>query len=121
MIEAAFAGSWTPASSITIWFEPCLRISGSATPSLSTRWRMIETERSSAAVKLLALRRLGLQDDLEATLQVEPERDLLVDRRSGNAERSHSRQGGEDEADEDQMRTAVRHSRRAGSLAFVTS
>src|SRR5881398_297577 len=26
MIDAAFAGSWTPASSITIWFEPALEI-----------------------------------------------------------------------------------------------
>src|SRR5438874_3808837 len=50
---AAAAASWTPASSITIWFEPCLRISGSETPSLSMRLRMIETERSrSAAVSV---------------------------------------------------------------------
>src|SRR5438132_2462031 len=46
---AAAAASWTPASSITIWFEPCLRISGSDTPSLSIRLRMIETERSRSA------------------------------------------------------------------------
>ena len=36
-------GSCTPASSMTIWSFPCFRISGSATPSLSMRWRMIET------------------------------------------------------------------------------
>src|SRR5919204_3062025 len=46
MILSAVAGSWTPASSITIWSLPCFRISGSETPSLSIRFRMIVTERS---------------------------------------------------------------------------
>src|SRR5215208_2600812 len=46
MICAALPGSCTPASWITIWFLPCLRISGSATPSLAMRLRMIEIERS---------------------------------------------------------------------------
>src|SRR6266498_2320901 len=46
MICAALPASCTPASWITIWFFPCLRISGSATPSLSIRLRMIEIERS---------------------------------------------------------------------------
>ncbi len=49
MICAAFAGSCTPASWITIWFLPCLRISGSETPSLSILFRMIVTERSMQA------------------------------------------------------------------------
>ena len=42
MIAAACAGSCTSGSSITIWFEPCLVIVGSETPSWSTRLRMIE-------------------------------------------------------------------------------
>src|SRR3982751_994366 len=55
MIAAACFGSCTPASSITIWLPDCLRISGSETPSLSTRLRMMSTERSrSSAVSLWA-------------------------------------------------------------------
>src|SRR5919199_532353 len=46
MIATARSKLCTPASSITIWFEPCLRISGSATPSRSIRLRMMSTERS---------------------------------------------------------------------------
>jgi hypothetical protein len=50
---AAAAGSWTPASSITIWSAPCFRISGSETPSLFTRFSMIEIDRlMSSAVSL---------------------------------------------------------------------
>src|SRR6266508_1000742 len=45
-MSAAWAALWTPGSSITIWFEPCLRISGSETPSLSTRRRMTSTDLS---------------------------------------------------------------------------
>ena len=54
MIAAAACGFRTPASWITIWFEPCLRISGSLTPSLSMRFRMIPIDRStSLEVRLL--------------------------------------------------------------------
>ena len=46
MISITCSGFLTPGSSITIWLSPCLRISGSETPSLSTRSRRISTERS---------------------------------------------------------------------------
>ena len=49
MISAAACGSWTPGSWMTIWSSPCVRISGSETPSLSTRFRMISTERSRSS------------------------------------------------------------------------
>ena len=49
MIAAACAGSCTPASWITIWFAALLADLGEATPSLSTRLRMIETERSRSS------------------------------------------------------------------------
>src|SRR5919197_4165715 len=39
---------WTPASSTTISFDPCFVTSGSLTPSLSIRFRITVTERSSA-------------------------------------------------------------------------
>ena len=47
--SAAFSGSVTPASWMTISSEPCLRSSGSATPSLSMRFRMMFTERSRSS------------------------------------------------------------------------
>ena len=50
MIAAAAAGSLIPGSWIEIWSLPCVRISGSATPSLSTRERMIETDRSRSSL-----------------------------------------------------------------------
>jgi hypothetical protein len=45
MIFAAASASLTPGSWMTIWSSPCVRISGSVTPSLSTRFRMMSTER----------------------------------------------------------------------------
>src|SRR3954447_22769440 len=48
--SAAFFGSWTPASWMTIWSEPCLRISGSDTPSLSIRLRMMSIDRLRSSV-----------------------------------------------------------------------
>jgi len=50
MIETARCWSKTPASWTTIWLSPCLRTSGSETPSLSMRSRMMFSERSSAAL-----------------------------------------------------------------------
>ena len=81
-----------------IWSSPCRRISGSETPSLSTRSRMISTERSrSASVSSCpALRRLRLEHDLEAALEVEAER-----RRP--EEREHDDAGdGAEEGDQDE-------------------
>ena len=49
MISAAAWGSSTPGSWMTIWSSPWVRISGSETPSLSTRLRMISTERSRSS------------------------------------------------------------------------
>src|SRR3954447_9414051 len=45
MTFAAAAGSWMPAIWMTIWSLPCLRISGSDTPSLLIRFCMIEIDR----------------------------------------------------------------------------
>ena len=45
-ISITCSGFLMPGRSITIWSLPCLRISGSATPSRSTRSRRISTERS---------------------------------------------------------------------------
>src|SRR2546423_7287527 len=47
MLIASWA-LWTPASSTTISFAPCFVTSGSLTPSLSIRFRITVTERSSA-------------------------------------------------------------------------
>src|SRR6188472_4180135 len=50
MIAAAAAGSFTPGSWIEIWSVPCVLISGSETPSLSTRFRKIGTDRSRSSL-----------------------------------------------------------------------
>ena len=42
MILAAASASFTPGSSMTIWSEPCFVMFGSLTPSLSTRFRMVD-------------------------------------------------------------------------------
>jgi hypothetical protein len=42
-------GLSAPGRATTIWSEPCVWISGSATPNASTRERMISTERSMAS------------------------------------------------------------------------
>ncbi len=82
-----------------------MRISGSATPSLSTRSRMISTERSrSASVSFWPLRRHRLQRHLEAALEVEAERRLLVERRAGNGEQADADERGREQADEDEVR-----------------
>ena len=70
-------------------------------------------------VELLPLGGLRLQHDLEAALEVEPEGHFLVRRGARNGKRGHSRQCGEDQADEDEVRTAVLHPRRAESLASL--
>ena len=76
-----------PASWMTIWFEPCLRISGSETPSLSIRFRMMSIERlRSSEVSLCPFGGTRLQDDLEAALEVEAERRLPVDGRARDGE-----------------------------------
>ena len=49
MIAAASLRRARPASWITIWFAPCLRSSGSETPSLSMRSRITATERSRSS------------------------------------------------------------------------
>ena len=91
MSAAAFAGSWTPASSMTIWSVPCLRTSGEETPSLSMRfWMICCAVTIPAESTFTALRRDRLQDDLEAALEVEAERGLPVDGRSGQSEHDHA-------------------------------
>ena len=70
----------------TIWSLPCFVMIGSATPSLSTRFAH-DRDRAVEVVgrQLVALRRLRLQDDLEAALQVEALLDRPVGRRAGTA------------------------------------
>ena len=72
------------------------------------RLRMIATARSRPSdVDLLALRRHRLQDDLEAALEVEAERRLLVDRRARDREQGNADERREDEAHQDEMRAPL--------------
>ena len=57
-------------------------------------------------------RRYRLERDLETSLEVEPERGLLVDRRSGHGQQRHADERGGEEADDDKGGTSI-HSRRA--------
>src|SRR6476620_7403980 len=110
MICAALFTSWTPASWITIWSLPCLRISGSDTPSLSIRLRMIETERSMQAESQV----LPGGGTAFNTTSRPPWRsrqgDLLVRRRARDREQGDASQSRQDQADEDQMRAPIAHS-----------
>ena len=82
-------------------------ITGSETPSLSTRLRMMLTESSIIDdVSCLALERLGLQHDLEAALEVEALVKRAVPRGSGNGEEGDAGEGGDHEEDQRQMRAA---------------
>ena len=108
MIFAAASGFLIPGSWITIWFEPCLRISGSATPSLSTRFRMICTERSRSSLEsAFPFGGDRLEGDLEASLEVEPERRALVERRPGYGEEGDAHEGRHEQTDDDDGRTPV--------------
>ena len=93
-----------PASWMTIWSLPSLRISGSETPSASTRSRMRETERvHPVGGDFLVLGRNRLQDDLEAALQIEAEAHLLVGGRARDDKRGHACKSQQQQADENQM------------------
>ncbi len=104
MIASARLGSWTPASSIAIWSVPCLRISGSETPSLSTRDRMIETERSrSVAVSLWPGGGWAFSTTSSPPCRSRPERRLLVEGRAGDREQRDADDGGDHSEDEEEV------------------
>ena len=71
--------------------------------------------------ELVALRRHRFQDDLEAALQVEAERQLLMDRRARDRQKSNADERRQDAADEDQMATAIFQAESGGSVAGASS
>ena len=82
------------------------------------RFRMIDTERSrSAGVILWFFGGTALQHHLEATLQVEPEPRLLVDGRARHDDQAGADQRRQDQADQDQIVTALAH----GSISLALS
>ena len=102
MIFAAASGSLTPGSWIVIWLLPCVRISGSddaeAVDAVAhDRDRAVEV----FLRQLPALGRNGFLRDLEATLEVEPERRLLVDRRRRDDHQRHGDERGDDQGNDD--------------------
>ena len=94
---AAEAGSYTPASWMTIWLFPCLRISGSETPSLSIRFRMMSIERfRSSAVSVWPFGGF-----------VETEGGLLVGGRARDHEQRDPGEGRDDERDQREVSAPV--------------
>ena len=69
--------------------------------------------------QLLVLRRDRLEDDLEAALEVEAERQLLVDRRAGNGERGHAGERQQRSAPTGSDVAPVRHAESRDRLAVV--
>ena len=70
--------------------------------------------------QLVVLGRNGLQHDLEAALQIEPERRLPVRGRPGNRQEGHSGQRGQDDAQDDEMFAPVGHAQ-SGRVAVGSS
>ncbi len=110
MIAAAACGSLTPASSITIWFEPCLRISGSLTPSLSIRLRMIPIERStSVEVSCLPFGGTAFSTTSRPPWRSRPSRGFLCTGASGDREERDPDESREDQAEQDEIGAPVVH------------
>jgi hypothetical protein len=71
--------------------------------------------------QLVALRRHGLEDDLEAALQVEAERGLLVSRRTWHDQKRDADERRDDAAEQDEMVTPVGQRQSGGRVAGVSS
>jgi len=71
--------------------------------------------------ELVALRRHRFQDDLEAALEVEAQRQLLMDRRTWDHQKGDADERRQDAADEDQMATAIFQAESGGSVAGASS
>ena len=78
---------------------------------MSTRFRMMSTERSrSVGRELVAARRLRLEHDLEAALEVEALAQRLVDRRAGNREQRDADERRDEQPDQEEVIAARRQS-----------
>ena len=89
---------------MTIWFEPCLRISGSETPSLSIRFRMMSIERlRSSGVSLWPFGGTAFRTTSRPPCRSRPSVGFLWTGEPGTAKKATPTSGREDAADEDEV------------------
>ena len=98
-LRRRLAGRGRPASWMTIWFGPACGSRARDTPSLSMR-TLHDRDRAvsrSAGVSVVALRRHGLEDDLEAALEVEAEGRASGGRRARDRDQERADERGDDQ------------------------
>ena len=92
---------------MTIWFDPCLRISGPDTPSLSTRLRMMSIDRlMSSAVNVWPFGGFACSTTSRPPCRSRPWRSVRWIGEPGQSEQKHAGERRDHQRKEEQVRAA---------------